>query len=213
MAMATQDVLAAEARTEPLAEGTVSYVHWSAIIIGALAAAALASVMHSFAAAIGLAVSSTAPTWRDASLGLVALSGVYLVLVVLISFGVGGYVAGRLGTRLRDGNPDEIDFWDGMYGAGAWALATLLTVLILLAAAPSLSRLAAPSSGSAGPATSVGGENVIAYDLDRLFRGSRPEANLEYARAEAGRILLTASSHRGVPSQDRAELVGLVSTR
>src|SRR5215208_8058788 len=198
MAMATQDVLAAEARTEPLAEGMVPYVHWSAIIIGALAAAALASVMHSFAAAIGLAVSSTAPTWRDASLALVALSGLYLVLTALISYGVGGYVAGRLRTRLTGGTPDEIEFRDGMHGAAAWALATLLTAVIAFGGAQSLTRLAAPSSGSAGPSTSVAGENVIAYDIDRLFRGLRSDANIEYIRAEAARILLTASSRRGI---------------
>src|SRR5215211_9429860 len=161
MAMATQDVLAAEARTEPLAEGTVSYVHWSAIIIGALAAAALASVMHSFAAAIGLAVSSTAPTWRDASFALVALSGLYLVLVALISYGVGGYVAGRMRSRLVGRTPDENEFRDGVHGAASWALATLLTALLIFGGAQSLTRLAAPSTGTAGPSTSVGGENII----------------------------------------------------
>ena len=40
-----------------------SRVHWPAIWGGALAAAALAVVLHTFAAAIGLAVSSAAPTW------------------------------------------------------------------------------------------------------------------------------------------------------
>ena len=211
--MATQDVLAAEARTEPLAEGTVSYVHWSAIIIGALAAAALASVMHSFAAAIGLAVSSTAPTWRDASLALVALSGLYLVLTALISYGVGGYVAGRLRGRFSGGTADEIEFRDGIHGAAAWALATLLMALIVFGGTQALTRLAAPSSGAAGPSTSVAGENIIAYDLDRLFRGARTDANMEYTRAEAARILLTASSRRGMPPEDRAELVRLVTAR
>jgi hypothetical protein len=43
-----------------------------------------------------LAVSSTPPTWRDASFGLIFLSGVYLVLVALLAYGVGGYIAGRL---------------------------------------------------------------------------------------------------------------------
>src|SRR5690242_5019231 len=45
-------------------------IHWPAIFAGAFAAAALATVLHSFAAAIGLAVSSTAPTWRDSSVAL-----------------------------------------------------------------------------------------------------------------------------------------------
>jgi hypothetical protein len=89
----------------------------------------------------------------------------------------------------------------------------LLTALIAFGGAQSLTRLAAPSSSSAGASTSVGGENIIAYDIDRLFRGVRPEINMDYTRAEAGRILLTASSHRGILPEDRNELVRLVSAR
>ena len=211
--MATQNVRAADVRAAPITEETFSYIHWGAIIVGALTAAALAFVMHSFAAAIGLAVSSTAPTWRDASLALVALSGLYLVLAALIAYGVGGYVTGRVRTRLTGGTPDEIEFRDGMHGAAAWALATLLTAVIAFGGAQSLTRLAAPSSGAAGPSTSVAGENVIAYDIDRLFRGQRSDSNIEYTRAEAARILLTASSHRGMPPEDRTELVRLVMAR
>jgi hypothetical protein len=211
--MAAQDARAADVRGAPLTETTFSYVHWGAIIAGALAAAALAFVLHSFAIAIGLAVSSTAPTWRDASFSLVALSGLYLVLAALISYGVGGYVAGRLRSRLSGVTPEEIEFRDGMHGAASWALATLLTALIALGGAQALTRLAAPSSGSAGPSASVGGENIIAYDIDRLFRGVRADVNMEYTRAEAGRILLTASSYRGMPPEDRTELVRLVTAR
>ena len=211
--MATQNVRGADVRAAPITEEIFSYVHWGAIIVGALTAAALAFVMHSFAVAIGLAVSSTAPTWRDASLALVALSGLYLVLAALIAYGVGGYVTGRLRTRLTGGTPDEIEFRDGVHGAAAWALATLLTAVIAFGGAQSLTRLAAPSSGAAGPSTSVAGENVIAYDIDRLFRGQRSDSNIEYTRAEAARILLTASSHRGMPPEDRTELVRLVMAR
>jgi len=199
--------------TAPGVEERFSYVSWSAIIAGALAAAAIAFVLHSFAAGIGIAVSSTAPTWRDASFALVALSGLYLVLVALISYGFGGYVAGRMRTRLVGRTPDENEFRDGVHGAASWALATLLTALLIFGGAQSLTRLAAPSTGSAGPSTSVGGENIIAFDIDRLFRGVRPDVNMESTRAEAARILLTASSHRGVNTEDRAYLVRLVTER
>jgi len=199
--------------TAPGVEERFSYVSWSAIVAGALAAAAIAFVLHSFAAGIGIAVSSTAPTWRDASFALVALSGLYLVLVALISYGFGGYVAGRMRTRLVGRTPDENEFRDGVHGAASWALATLLTALLIFGGAQSLTRLAAPSTGSAGPSTSVGGENIIAFDIDRLFRGVRPDVNMESTRAEAARILLTASSHRGVNTEDRAYLVRLVTER
>ena len=202
-----------DAPAGPVAEEKFSYVSWSAIIAGALAAAAVAFVLHSFAAGIGAAVSSTAPTWRDASFALVALSGLYLILVALVSYGFGGYVAGRMRSRLGGRTPDETEFRDGVHGAAAWALATLLTALLIFGGAQSLTRLAAPSTGTAGPSTSVGGENIIAFDIDRLFRGVRPDVNMESTRAEASRILLTASSHRGILPEDRAYLVRLVTER
>jgi hypothetical protein len=170
----------------------ILYPEWGPIVAGAIAAAALALVLHAFALAIGLSVSSTAPTWRDASFALVLLSGLYVLLAALASYGLGGYVAGLM--RARATSREEADLRDGLHGLLVWALATLLTAVIGLATAQSLARLAAPSGGQAGPSTSVGGENLIAYDLDRLFRAERrPNADLDYPRAEAARILLTTS--------------------
>ena len=99
--------------------------------------------------AIGLAVSSTAPTWRDASIGLWILSGVYLICVALASYGLGGYVAGLLRDRFTAvTDADEVEFRDNVHGLLVWAVATLLTALLLLMAASASTRLAAPSGGS-----------------------------------------------------------------
>jgi predicted transcriptional regulator len=113
-------------------------------------------------------------------------------------------------TRLS--SREDADLRDGLHGLLVWALATLLAALIGLATAQSLTRLGAPSGSQAGPSTSVGGENLIAYDLDRLFRAERrPNADLDYPRAEAARILLTTASHRGMQPEDRAYLVRLTA--
>jgi hypothetical protein len=177
-----------------------------------MAAAALGFVLHSFALAVGLSLSSTAPTWRDASFALVFLSGLYVVLVALAAYGFGAYVAARLRSRLAPAPAEDIEFGDGMHGLLVWALATLLTAVLALAALQALPRLAAPAAGAAGPASSLGSENLIAYDLDRLFRGERrPATDMSYARAEAGRILLTTASHSGIAADDRAYLVRLVA--
>jgi hypothetical protein len=216
IALPRQDeaMVATETRVAPLSEGTVLHVQWGPIIAGAIAAAALALVLHSFAVAIGLSVSSTAPTWRDASLALVLLSGLYLLLAAVLAYGLGGYLAGRVRSRITSGTAEEIEFRDGTHGLLVWALATLLTGFIAFATVQSLTRLAAPAGGPSGPSTSVGGENIIAYDLDRLFRGERrTEGDMNYVRAEAARILLTASSHRGMQADDRTYLVRLVATR
>jgi hypothetical protein len=187
-------------------------VYWGPVVAGAIVAAALALVLHSFAVAIGLGVSSTAPTWRDASIALFILSGVYLVVVALASYGLGGYVAGTLRSKL-DTDADENEIRDGTHGLLVWALATLLTVALIAVGAMSVSRLAAPSGGSAGPAASVAGENIIAYDIDRLFRGDRrgTDADVAGRRAEVARILLTSSGHTGVQPEDRSYLTRLVS--
>jgi hypothetical protein len=201
-----------DTRAAPLVEGTAVDFHWTPVVAGAFAAAALGFVLHSFAIAVGLSVSSTAPTWRDASFALVLLSGLYILLVALASYGFGGYVAGRLRARVAGAPVEDVEFRDGMHGLMVWALATLLTGLLALAALQALPRLAAPSGATAGPGASVAGENIIAYDLDKLFRGDRrPAGDMALVRAEAGRILLTTASHDGMHADDRAYLVRLVA--
>lgn len=201
---------------EPVAviteEEQTSYMQWGPAVAGALVAAALAFVLHTFAAAIGLAVSSSVPTWRDSSLMLQLLSGLYLVFAAILAFGVGGYLAGRMRSPIA-GSDDEIEFRDGSNGILVWSIAIVLTVLMTWAAAQSVARVAAPSPGSPGAAQSVAGENLIAYDLDQLFRADRRPQNVDlaYARSEASRILLTAAGHAGITPDDRAYLIRLTA--
>jgi hypothetical protein len=201
-----------ETTARPLAE-QFSDIRWGAVIAGTVAAAALAFVLEGFALGVGFAVSSTAPTWRDTSIALVIASGIYLVLVALASYSFGGYVAARAYRPATAGTVEAGEFRDGLHGLIVWGLGTLLTGLLALGAVQATTRLAAPSGSSAGPATSVAGENLIALDLDRLFRGAetRGQQNMTYDRAEAARILFTTSSHRGLQQDDRAYLVRLVS--
>jgi hypothetical protein len=182
----------------------IAGVHWGAVIGGALCAAALAMVLHGFAAAMGLAVSSTSPTWRDAS-----------ILVALASYGLGGYIAGWIRSWSPAVADEDADTTEGMHGLLVWAIATLLTALTLATAVATTSRLSAPSGGNAGPAASVGSENIIAFDIDRLLRSDGRASPADYARsrAEAGRILLTASGHSSVNPEDRQYLVRLVATQ
>lgn len=192
-----------------------AYVQWTPVFAGALAAAALATVLHSFAGAIGLAVSSAAPTWRDASVGLMILSGVYLVLVALASYGLGGYIAGLLRERFGTSvTVEEVEFRDSIHGLLVWSVATLITALFLVLAASVTSRVATPAATSS--AASTASENTIAFDIDRLLRGERRATDgvdSQQTRGEVGRILLTSSSHSGVAADDRSYLVRLVGSR
>jgi hypothetical protein len=114
-----------------------SSIAWTPVVAGALVAAALSTVLVAFGAAVGLGVASTAPTWRDASVALWLLSGIYLIVVALISFGAGGYIAGRIRTTAVASDPEEVERRDGLHGLCAWALAVVLGAISALSwAAP-----------------------------------------------------------------------------
>jgi hypothetical protein len=198
-----------EERISPGHIAAPRYLGWTPAIAGALIATALSAVLIAFGTAIGLGVASSAPTWRDASVALWLLSGIYLILVSLVSFGLGGYVAGRIRTTMPAADGD-IEFRNGLHGLAAWAIAVVMTVLITaLVGSATLAR--APSTQTV-PAASAA-EPMLSYELDRLFRPARRTSNAETAmeRAEAGRILLASSSHSGVAAEDRAYLVQLVN--
>ena len=206
--------MAVSERTEIVAvETATSFLQWTPVIAGALVASAISLVLIAFGSAIGLSILSSSPTWRDASPALAVLSGLFLLLTAIASFGLGGYVAGRLRERWhQSAHNDVVEFRDGTHGGVAWAIAVVITGLVAAASA------AVIASREVQPATSpiaTTSEPLIAYELDRLFRaGQRPfEGDLTYTRAEAGRILLTATGRRGIAPEDRTYLVRLVATR
>ncbi|WKA27661.1 hypothetical protein [Bradyrhizobium roseum] len=187
------------------------FLQWSPIVLGALAATALSSVLLTFAVTIGLGVTSTAPTWRDASAALAILSGLYLIIQAVISFGLGGYIAGH--TRTPTATPavgtavvDETEHVDGAHGLGTWALAVVMgAILATWIGAATVSR----TTPARGTAQASAAEPILSYELDRLYRAGRraPNVDLSAERAEAGRILLTTSSHSGMSAEDRTYLV------
>jgi hypothetical protein len=183
-------------------------LQWSPIVVGALAACAVSFIMVTFGTTVGLGVSSAAPTWRDASVALWVLSGIYLILQALISFGCGGYLAGRCRSPYDGGIGEETEKRDGLHGVASWALAVVLGAPLAALAAAGASR---PTSLTQ-PATTTE-PSVLSYEIDHLFRANRRPPNLDPTplRAEAGRVLMTSSSHSGVSSDDRAYLAQLVT--
>src|SRR6476661_4679033 len=106
--------MAANTRVVPVADETTYKFQWTGIIAGAICASALAFVLHAFAGAIGISLSSTAPTWRDSSAVLVLLAGCYLILVALASYSFGAYVAARLRPASPSTVPKAAEFRDGV---------------------------------------------------------------------------------------------------
>jgi hypothetical protein len=69
------------------------------------------------------------------------------------------------------------------------------------------------SAPAAASPTTTSAEPLLSYELDRLFRSERrpADADMTYARAEAGRILL--ASARDLTADDRAYLARLTAAR
>ena len=129
------------------------------------------------------------------------LSGLYLILQAIFSFGLGGYLAGRVRASAGGGamSVEEAEMADGVHGLGVWALAVVMgAVLATLIAAATVSRTSSARSVLQASAA----EPLLSYEIDRLFRAGRraPNVDLSAERAEAGRILLTTSSHSGLTS-------------
>jgi hypothetical protein len=194
---------------EPIATAEATTVpDWASAIAGAFIAAALFFVLLTFGVTVGLGVSSTSPSWRDTSFALAFLSGLYILLTAIISFGVGGYLGMKMRAPMSPAAASEVHFRDGVHGLLVWAIAVVIGALLAGLTASSLGShgVSGVTSANAAP------EPLLSYQLDRLLRSERvpPADAVAYERAEAGRILLTSSSHSGVSGDDRNYLVHLV---
>ena len=169
------------------------YIQWGPTFGGGLVAAAVFFVLVSFATAIGLAVSSVSPTWRDTSVGLVVLSGAWVVLTAVGSFALGGYIAGRIRSTWRT-NPDEVHFRDGLHGLVVWSVAVIIGVGLTWGSAATINASTSKSSlvnpASSTTNTSDLEPSFLTFELDRLFwSDNRQQATDAQTRAQAGRIL------------------------
>jgi hypothetical protein len=187
------------------------HLYWTPVVAGAIAAAALSFVLLSFGSSIGLAVASPSSSWRDTSWALALLGGVWLLLTSLASFGLGGYLAGRLRASWSGATSHETEFRDGVHGLVVWGIAILIGAILAFSAVATVAPrpiLTSPTAATAEP--------LLAFELDRLFRSERTAAqagNDTEARAQAARILTSGLGHKEMASEDRAYLVRLVEAR
>src|SRR5947209_15514935 len=124
-------------------------LQWTPVFAGAIGGAALSFIFLTFAIAVGLGVSSASPTWRDTSAALAILSGIYLILQALVSFGFGGYIAGRTRRSYGPGQADDVENRDGLHGLSAWALSVLLGAALAAVIGASALNRSSPVNSSA----------------------------------------------------------------
>lgn len=217
----------------PPVESSSSAVSWSAIIAGAVSAAALTVVLMFLGSGLGLTMVSP---WGNRGAGITAFAvsaAIWMIVVQWLSSALGGYMTGRLRARWVGVHTDETFFRDTAHGLLAWALATLIVVCMATSsltsavgtgvqAASSVASGAAmgAAAGTASDTNEDSGNTGMSYFVDSLFRpndltrlaapGAEGDAT---AAAQASRILVASAAAGEMSPADRTYLGQLVATR
>ena len=198
----------------------MSAASWASIAAGAVATAALTLALLALGAGLGL--SSISP-WADSGVSAATFktgTGIYLVLVAVISSAIGGYLAARLRARWVGFDADEVFFRDTAHGFIAWAFATVLSAAALGAATTQILGGAATGVGAAAGQAAASVNPAQVY-VDRLFRAdAAPPAQAPgatdnaRARAEVTRLWTSSLSGNGeLAAPDRTYIARLIAAQ
>src|ERR1700710_3162154 len=107
-------------------EPSVAGVSWAAVAAGAVVSCALTLVLIAFGTGLGLSVVSP---WAGSGVSATTFkigTGLYLIVIAMLSSSIGGYIAGRLRPRWGGVHTDEVYFRDTAHGFLAWAFASVI---------------------------------------------------------------------------------------
>jgi hypothetical protein len=188
---------------------------WGAVIGGALIATALSFVLFAFGSAAGVA--SVSPySWNNPSGMTMTIVGAAYVSVVMIgSFLVGGYFAGRY--RHPSGaaaTVKERESRDGAHGLLMWALALLIGVAVAYWSTASV--VSGVSSAAGGAVAGAARSDAVSNALDRMLRVNVTDpantAAPRDSRAEVARVITTNALTRGeISNEDRDYVARIVA--
>ncbi|WP_158807491.1 hypothetical protein [Beijerinckia sp. L45] len=177
-----------------------SYVDWASVIGGAVVATAIFTTLSVFGSAVGLSLTSATAGGGISAVTAAIAVGLWTAWIAVSSFVAGGYIAGRLRHRIAGATPHEVEMRDGLHGLISWALAGLLSGLILASAAGSLA-----GHGDSAATT------VQNYEVSKLFRGEKTADDTAHADAKA--VLASAVASKEIVPDDRTYLAQLVTSR
>jgi hypothetical protein len=207
-----------------------SAISWAAVIAGAVAALALTLVLLSIGSAVGFSSVSPWPNSGVSATTFKITTGIYLVVMALITSTIAGYIAGRLRTKWRGIYNYEVQFRDTAHGFLAWGLATIVGAAALGGAATFFATGATTGAAvGAGNAAPQRANTTSDYYVVQLLRPSsaggsaapsQPGAAAAsgggsgQASRQAGLIFAHAGSNGGdLDRNDRAYLAQLVATQ
>jgi hypothetical protein len=203
---------------DEVVEPSVAGISWTAVLAGAIASCALTLVLLSLGAGLGFSIVSP---WSNSGVSATTFeigTGLYFIVMAMISSAVGGYLAGRLRNRWMGVQADEVLFRDTAHGFLAWALASVLGAILLASAATSL--IGGATSGAVQAANSSQAASPMDIYVDTLLRRDNPtadntaNANSGETRRELARMLTADFRDGPEPSAaDRSYLVKVVAAR
>jgi hypothetical protein len=175
-------------------EPSVAGVSWPAVAAGAVVSCALTVVLIAFGIGLGLSVVSP---WSGVGVSASTFkigTGLYLIVIAMLSSSIGGYIAGRLRTRWIGVHSDEVYFRDTAHGFVAWAFASILGAVLL--ASPVSSLIGGGSSAAVQGAASAGRSSgpMDGY-VDMLLRSDTPasqQGNAGESRGELSRLFVSS---------------------
>jgi hypothetical protein len=201
-----------QASSKDVLEPAMPGVSWGAILAGGAASCALTLLLLSFGAGMGFSIVSpwghSGPSTTTFEVG----TGLYFIVMAMISSAVGGYLAGRLRTKWVGIRSEEIAFRDTAHGFLAWAVASVFGAILLASSASSL--LGSATSGAAQAAAT----SPMDTYTDQLLRPDNPSAQSQQnpadTRAELTRLFATTFRTGGdLSSSDRNYVIKIVSAR
>jgi hypothetical protein len=187
-------------------EPSVSGVSWGAVTAGAVVSCALTLVLLAFGVGLGLSVVSP---WAGAGVSATTFkigTGLYLVVIAMLSSSIGGYIAGRLRSRWIAVRSDEVYFRDTAHGFIAWALASVVGAILL--ATPATSMIGAAGQGAAAAASRAG--PMDGY-VDTLLRSDSPAA-LAQGNSQGNSQGNTQGTAQGNAGDSRGEMLRLFTS-
>jgi hypothetical protein len=105
-------------------------VSWGAVWSGAMVAVAVSILLTLAGAGLGFAMSYSVLGSRDYLTGFTPAVGAGAIVIQVLASAFGGYLAGRLRTIWHSVHDDEAHFRDMAHGLIAWALATLIMLVL-----------------------------------------------------------------------------------
>lgn len=196
-----------------------SGVSWAAILAGALAALALTLVLLWFGTGMGFSVVSP---WSDAGVSGTTFkigTGLYLVVVAMISSAVGGHLAGRLRTPWYGIHSNETYFRDTAQGFLSWALASIVGALLLASAATTIIGSTAGGLSQGASTAAAQSSGPMSSYVDQLLRpdptaATVPAGDANDIRYELTRLLTSSfSAERDLKPADRTYVSQVVARR